>query len=100
MLPKQLLWLAVVAPLLIGPLPSAAMGDASWSVALRGTLSLYLPFIAIPTTLVVFYHRAAPRLLLLIPRRSLRIAFHFTATAAIAAVIGVLLYRPLSSARA
>ncbi len=92
MLPRQLLWIALVVPLLIGPIPSAIMGTTSWTSALRGTLAISIPFVSITGALIAFYGRVATTFLQRIHRRRFRIVFHVVAVASIAIVIGALIF--------
>jgi len=86
------MWISAALPLLTGSLPAAVTGDIAWEQALRATLALYLPFLAIPGALIVFYRRVGPAALTHLHRRGLRVLFHFAATAIIALVVGGLLF--------
>lgn len=92
LLPIQLLWIALIVPLLLGSLPSAVLGEESWERALRGTLALSLAYLSITGALIVFYRRVAPSWLDRIRSRVFRIAFHVISTAAVAIALGWLLF--------
>lgn len=92
LLPGQLMWIAAALPLLTGSLPSAIAGDIAWEGALRATVALYLPFLAIPAALILFYRRVGPAALTHLHGRGLRVLFHVAATAIIALAVGGLLF--------
>lgn len=99
MLPRELIWVYLVAPVLVTPVIIDDLFDKPAANIVRELLASYVPFLLIPLALHALYRYAMPRLLPRIPRRAVRVLVQWAAITAIAAASAYLLiplYRMIS----
>ena len=87
-LPRELGWLYLIGPLLTAPLLGHELHDPTWSSALRGLASMYLPFVAIPLGCHAVYETSVPRWIARLRHRPLRFAAHAAVTSVVALLVG------------